>query len=291
MTETNATGPLGAPHLVRLRSFASSHRMVFVAGLPGVGKSLLLRELAEEAHRLGRRVHVLQWDVARRPFDAPALLARYPEADGITHPVLRRAAGLWARDAVAAWAAGHDGGRDILVGETPLIGHRFVELARPADDGAEAVLSSGDTAFLLPVPTVAVRQAIESARAATTDRPRHERERADAVPGVLRVLWGELLAAAGGLAEERGGPAPVDAGYDPELYVAVFSEALAHRNWEALSVDVVLPPSTRSVYSVAAPSVDLAPTETEAGEYVARVEREYPDLAALERETAAWWRA
>ena len=282
---------MDAPHLVRLRSFASGHRMVFVAGLPGVGKSLLLRALADEAHRLGRRVHVLQWDVARKPFDAPALLSRYPEADGITHAVLRKAAGLWARDAVSRWAAENDDSGGILVGETPLIGHRFVELARPASDEAEAVLNSEQTVFLVPVPTLAVRRAIEDARAATTERPRHERERADAIPGVLRGLWAELFSAAQRKAVEQGKPTPVDVGYDPELYAAVFSAALAQRNWEALTVDVVLPPSTRSVYSVEAPTADLAPTETEAEEYVARVEREYPDIAALERETAAWWRA
>ena len=96
--------PHDTPYIARLRELAQSHRMVFIAGLPGVGKSLLLRELAEAAHRHGRRVHLLQWDVARRPFDAPALLARYPEVDGITHAVLRKAVGLWARDAVSTWA-------------------------------------------------------------------------------------------------------------------------------------------------------------------------------------------
>ena len=280
-----------APYIVRLREVARAHRMVFIAGLPGVGKSLLLRELAEAAHRHGRRVHLLQWDVARRPFDAPALLARYPEVDGITHAVLRKAAGLWARDAVAAWAERHLDGEGLLAGETPLIGHRFVELARPARDEAEAALSSEATRFLLPVPTVAVRQAIEAARAATTAKPRHERERADAVPSVIRLLWAELLDAATQLAAANGAPPPVDVGYDPETYVAVFREALSHRNWEPLPVEVALPPQDRSVYDLDAPVVDLAPSEAEAETYVARVEREYPDLAALQRETAAWWRA
>ena len=280
-----------APYIVRLREVAITHRMVFIAGLPGVGKSLLLRELAEAAHRHGRRVHLLQWDVARRPFDAPALLARYPEVNGITHAVLRKAAGLWARDAVAAWAERHLDGEGLLAGETPLIGHRFVELARPARDEAEAALSSEATSFLLPVPTVAVRQAIEAARAATTMTPRHERERADAVPSVIRLLWAELLDAATQLAAANGGPPPVDVGYDPATYVAVFREALSHRNWEPLPVEVALPPQDRSVYDLDAPVVDLAPSQTEAEAYVARVEREYPDLAALQRETAAWWRA
>ena len=283
--------PHDTPYIARLHEVAQSHRMVFIAGLPGVGKSLLLRELAEAANRHARRVHLLQWDVARRPFDAPALLARYPEVDGITHAVLRKAAGLWARDAAAAWAERHLDGEGLLAGETPLIGHRFVELVRPARDEAEAALSSEATRFIVPVPTVAVKQAIEAARAATTTTPRHERERADAVPSVIRLLWAELLAAATQLAAAKGAPPPGDVGYDPETYIAVFREALSHRNWEPLPVEVALPPQDRSVYDLDAPVVDLAPSEAEAEDYVARVEREYPDLAALQRETAAWWRA
>ena len=90
---------------------------------------------------------------------------------------------------------------------------------------------------------------------------------------------------------ESGGLPPVDVGYDPDTYIAVFREALARRNWEPLPVEVALPPQDRSVYDLDAPVVDLAPSEAEAESYVARVEREYPDLAALQRETAAWWRA
>ncbi|MDE2802447.1 MAG: hypothetical protein OXK21_06165, partial [Chloroflexota bacterium] len=119
------------------------------------------------------------------PFDAPALLTLYPEVEGITHPVLRKAAGLWARDAVAAWAAQEPDADAVLVGETPLIGYRFVELARRTADDAEAALAADTTRFVVPVPSVEVRRAIEDARAATTASPRHERERADAVPNVL----------------------------------------------------------------------------------------------------------
>ena len=280
-----------APHIQRLRELARTHRVLFIAGLPGVGKSLLLRELAEAAHAHGRRVHLLQWDVARRPFCSPALYARYPEVEGITHAVLRRAAGLWARDAVAAWADQHVGDGALLAGEAPLLGHRFVELAKPADDAAEAPLSSPSARFLVPVPTVEVRRAIEAARAATTANPRHERERADAVPAVLRVLWRELLDAAGQLAAERGEAPPTDIGYDPDTYTAVFAEALRRRHWEPLRIESALPPQSRSVYDVGAPIVDMEPSEAEAEAYVARVERAYPDLAVLEREAAAWWRA
>ncbi len=86
-----------------LTSMARAHRMVFVAGLPGVGKSLFIRELTSVAHGTGRRPHLLQWDVARPAFVSPAIRARYPDRDGATHPVVRKAIGRWVRKAVLRW--------------------------------------------------------------------------------------------------------------------------------------------------------------------------------------------
>ena len=51
---------------------------VFIAGLPGVGKSLLLQQLTLMALEAGRQVHLLQWDTARQPFETP----RYPPGSG-----------------------------------------------------------------------------------------------------------------------------------------------------------------------------------------------------------------
>ena len=53
-----------------------------------------------------------------------------PLADGVTHPVIRKAAGLWARRALVAWNEGHPDPRHLPAGETPFVGNRFVELAR-----------------------------------------------------------------------------------------------------------------------------------------------------------------
>ena len=77
----------------RIRTLAAG-RMVFVAGLPGTGKSLLAHQLAHVASDAGRQVHLLQWDVARPVFEASPAGRRYPLADGVTHAVIRRAAGL-----------------------------------------------------------------------------------------------------------------------------------------------------------------------------------------------------
>src|SRR5438045_3155926 len=109
---------------------ARARRMVFFAGLPGVGKSLFIRELARVARAMGRTVDLLQWDVVRPAFESRAILARYPERDGASHPVLRKAAGRWVRNAVIRWHREHEGSSGILIGEVPLIGNRLVELAQ-----------------------------------------------------------------------------------------------------------------------------------------------------------------
>jgi len=80
----------------------SRQRMVFFAGLPGTGKSLLVHQLVHLAAGSGRSVHLLQWDVARPVFEATVAGRRYPLLEGVTHPVIRKAAGLWARRAASA---------------------------------------------------------------------------------------------------------------------------------------------------------------------------------------------
>src|SRR3954451_10462208 len=128
----------------RLHAAAVERRCVLFAGLPGVGKSLLLQQVSLIAHEVGRRVSLLQWDVARGPFETPEILARYPEIDGVTHAAIRKAAGLWAREAVGAWDRTHPGrsdGADVLIGEVPLVGNRLIELVQRRDDAAEALLA------------------------------------------------------------------------------------------------------------------------------------------------------
>ena len=50
--------------LARVRDLAA-RRMVFLAGLPGTGKSLLVHQIGHLARAGGRAIHLLQWDVAR----------------------------------------------------------------------------------------------------------------------------------------------------------------------------------------------------------------------------------
>ncbi len=135
-----------------LAAMARAHRMVFFAGLPGVGKSLFIRELARVGHALGRSVHLLQWDVARPSDPSHPLLVRYPERDSIAHAMVRKVIGEWARDAVVRWHREHPSPA-MLIGEVPFIGNRLVELAQVRADDAEPLLTGRQTLFATPVPS------------------------------------------------------------------------------------------------------------------------------------------
>src|SRR5262245_10774399 len=156
--------------------------MVFLAGIPGTGKSLVVHQITHLATAHGRRVHLLQWDVARPVFEASPAGQRYPLTDGVTHAVIRKAAGLWVRRAVAAWSATYPDPRHLLLGETPFVGNRFVELAQRHGDAAEALLAGDACRFAIAVPATAVREFLEAERERRAAHPLHPREREDAPP-------------------------------------------------------------------------------------------------------------
>jgi hypothetical protein len=276
-----------------LERLAREQRLVFVAGLPGTGKSLVIHQLAHLASAAARAVHLLQWDVARPAFEASDAGRRYPMVNGVTHGLIRKAVGLWARRALVEWAGRHPGREHLLLGETPFIGNRLIELARPAGDEAEPILSAPSCRFLIPVPSPEVRRFLEAERERRAARPVHEREREDAPPHVLRDLWRELA-----LAGQRLGLAPAPAAgpagadgppYDPALYRRVYERLLRHRPVEVVPMTVVLPTGSLSVYDFAVPRHDLAPAPAEAARFIREVEVRYPDLAALEDEIDRWY--
>jgi hypothetical protein len=280
------------PQLAEAIRDLARQRMVFFAGLPGTGKSLLVHQLTHLAASAGRIVHLLQWDVARPAFEASAAGRRYPLADGVTHPVIRKAAGLWARRAVVDWHERYPDPRDLLIGETPFVGNRFVELARQLDDGAEALLTGPSCRFVIAVPSREVRRFLEAERERRAASPLHAREREDAPPHVLRALWRDLydVATGVGIAEPERGPSAGADGppYDPAVYQRVYEAVLRHRHVHALALGTILPTGTLSVYDFAVAPPDLAPTAAEADELIRDVERRYPDAAALQREIARW---
>lgn len=268
-----------------LRQTATDRRCVFFSGLPGVGKSLLLQQLSLIAGEVGRRVHLLQWDVARGPFETPEILGRYPETDGVTHAVIRKAAGLWARRAVETWQRQHADPRTLLIGEVPLIGNRLIELVQRREDAVEALLAGEETAFLTPVPSREVRQVIEAARVRETASPLHERERANAVPTLVQALWEEVATVARELDVDGG--AGVPGVYDPEVYAGVYQRLLRHRRAARLDVTTALPVQA-SVYDALADASELVPTPEEVERVMAEVEAR--PMAEVQREVADWFR-
>ena len=277
----------GSPLFATLAVLARDARLVFFAGLPGTGKSLLIRELAHLAHARGRRIHLLQWDVARPVFEASDAGQRYPLKDGVTHGVIRLAVGRWARAAVARWHAAHPGTADLLIGETPFIGHRLIELARRGPDDAEPLLASPGTRFVIPVPSRALRAHLEAERERRARAPLHPREREDAPPPVLHALWRELLAAAVALGLIHA--ADADVPYDPTVYRKVYERLLRHRHAEALGLHTVLPADAVSAYDVRVPTVDLVPKGQEVARFVREVETRHDGPDTLERAIAAWY--
>jgi hypothetical protein len=268
-----------------LAFLARGRRMVFFAGLPGVGKSLYIRELARAAHAMGRTVHSLQWDVARPAFMSPAIAARYPDTDGIAHPMVRKGVGQWVRQAVLRWSRAHADESSLLIGEVPLIGHRLVELVQVHADDAEPLLADPRSLFATPVPSAPVRAAIERARQRTFTRPSNPRESEDAPVSVVRQSWCEVraLAAELGIAEAT---ASRDPPFDPDAYAGVYRHLLRKRNAMTLRVEAELR-QTASVYDHAAQVIDIVPSHAEADAIVARLERELT-LSEVGAEVGRW---
>jgi len=273
-----------------LQELARAQRLVFFAGLPGTGKSLLSHQLAHLAHALGRTVHMLQWDVARPVFEASPAGERYPVVHGVTHGVIRKAAGLWARQALVQWHQCHPEAHHLLIGETPFVGHRFIELARPHADAAEPLLRAASSCFVVPVPSRAIRDRLEAERQRRSSRPLHPQEREDAPPQVLRDLWRQVASIAPllGIPAATGLP-EADVPYDPALYQQVYQHLLRHRQVLVLRVDTVLPTATLSVYDFAMPRYDVVPTAEEVTRCIREVEQQYPELDVLQRAIDQWY--
>ena len=264
---------------------ALSRKIVVFCGIPGVGKSLMLGQLARMAHGAGRPVHLLQWDVARLAFESPAVLSRYPEVDGVTHAVIRRAAGVWARRAVRDWRTRHYGDDCLLAVEAPLVGGRFAELASPLAGAPKDELSLPDTRFVLVVPSAGVRREIERARGRTSVSPGHERERADAAPQVVSGLWAEVLRAAGELGIATAG----GEGYAPRVYRRVYARALRRRKVDVLALDEMLPTGGRSAHDIGFWAKRLQPSRGHAEELADQVASVYRNPTELDEQMARWF--
>ncbi|WP_138413072.1 hypothetical protein [Sinomonas gamaensis] len=250
-----------APFLEQLWASLDGLRCVVVVGLPGTGKSLLVRELAAAAREASRKSTLLQWDVCRESWEGhPRTRSRYPEVDGVTHEGVRVAMGSWVRGAVAAWFAAHAGDEALLIVEAPHIGGRFSELAHAVDDEAEPHLSAPETAFVVVAPEKDLQLALKQQRAADMeDRPRAGGyEQNNASPDLLDELTRSLR----GPAHELGIEAGDEQGYDPDLYAGLMRRVLRHRHTTVVRPDALIQVSG-SVYDLAEDSERLWADEQE----------------------------
>jgi hypothetical protein len=267
-----------------LNDAARDARIVVFCGIPGVGKSLLLCEQIHIAMAAGRKVSLLQWDVSRQAFETPDILRRYPEVGGSTHVIIRRAVGLWAREALCNWIEAHPEPPHMLLVEAPLIGGRLSELAHRLDDDAEALLSRSDVQFYIPTPTVEVRRTIEAARRAEMATNRHARDAANAIPTLVDELWQMVAATARKLRIECADSLSV---YSPDAYFAVYQAVLRHRVGTKVLIDEVVPiHGSPHEFDFLEPIEELAPPEAQVPSLIAQAEREGHEAVASR---AALW--
>ena len=270
---------MGAAHRADLATTLAravrSSRVIAVAGLPGVGKSLIVGEAAVSAADAGRRVHFLRWDSARLAFNADPYRRRYPEVADVTHPVIRRAAGVWARAAIGRWWDSTSAD-DVLLAEVPLFGNRFLELATSEADEIETHLCDALCRFIVVVPSVEVRHSVSLARARDYSAPKSANDRHSAAPDLVQAQWAELVDAAGRLGLATADPNH----YDPEVYWRVYQRILRHRHAERLYVDCLMTPSRRRPLGEG--RNDVVPTVDEVHQTLALIER-MPAQAVVEQ--------
>ena len=265
-----------------LTELARGGRMVFFTGLPASGKSFLLREMVSVAVDRGRRVQLLRWDTGLASFQGVGVAARYPDVEDGSHPVIRKAAGLWARRAVALWAARHPDPADMLIGEVPIIGNRYSEFVKQLPDDAERLLASDMTTFLYPVPTPELRTRLEAVRRTTFANPQHPDEAKDAPPTTMELAWRLTCAKAADLGLVRARDLGERPAYDETVYRKLFDHLLQRRNARALRVDTLWP-GGRSAHDLHDGVRELTATPDEVSVAIAAVEAVMtPEQAALD---------
>ncbi|NEK25107.1 hypothetical protein GV827_22330 [Sulfitobacter sp. JBTF-M27] len=271
-----------------LAGMARNCRMIFFTGLPASGKSFFLRALISMAGTAGRRVHLMRWDAGLASFQTDEILARYPDVADGSHPIVRMAAGLWGRKAVARWRDMHPDHAELLVGEVPIVGNRFSELVKVLPDAVEAALASQKTAFVYPVPTSEMRAKLEALRRETFANPRHPDEAKDAPPATMELAWRLTCAKSIELGLVQAAEGETTPAYDAALYRRFFDRLLRHRNARALDVDMFYA-SSGSAHNIQGGVSEIFATPGEVEEAIAAIEAVMdPDAAA--RAVENWYR-
>jgi len=268
----------------KLEEVAENSECVAFSGLPGVGKSLYVNQFYKIAKDQGRQVTVIQWDIARKSFETPEISARYPMKDGMIHNGVKLSVGLWLLNTVKSWLQTRTN-KSLLLIEAPLVGHRFVELAKVQDDSElESFLSSSCFKIIMPIPSKKVREKIEEDRKAQVDENAITWK--GAKPSVMLLLWKMTC----GIANEFGKAIPMEGQppYDPETYEFVFNNILKHRHFVPLVIDEVFKIHIEDEDELH--NLDsLAATSSEADEYADQLEKVYSDPEEINMIVDCWY--
>jgi len=271
-----------------LAGLARNCRMIFFTGLPASGKSFVLREFISIAGETGRRVHLIRWDAGLSSFQTDEILARYPNVEDGSHPVVRRAAGLWGRQAVARWLDTHPDPLDVLIGEVPIVGNRFSELVKVLPDEVEDALASETTIFVYPVPTKAMRTKLEATRRETFANPKHPHEANDAPPATMDLAWKLTCVKSielGLLTSAESESLPT---YDEVLYRRFFDHLLQNRNTQALKMNTFYA-SGGSAHDIQDDVSEISATPRDVADAISAIEA-VMDAEAATRAVENWYR-
>ncbi|MFK7984079.1 MAG: metallophosphoesterase [Saprospiraceae bacterium] len=268
-----------------LAKAAKSAKAVVFSGLPGVGKSLYINQFQLIAAAEGKKVTVIQWDIARKSFETKEIATRYPMGPGIVHNGVKLSVGKWLIATIKKWLANHSSEENILLIEAPLVGHRFIELASiQADTALETFFKSNAFQMIVPIPSKKVRAKIEADRRAQVAED--AKVWTGAKPSVMLMLWKMIC----GIANEFGRHIPMDGQppYDPEVYDFVFGKILQHRHFSPLHIEEIYPVSIENEADLHNTDSLAADAET-ANQYAEKVATEYPDLADIDKVVEGWY--
>jgi len=230
---------------------------------------------------------LLQWDMARACFETGNVLTKYPEFKGVTHPVIRKAVGHWARGAVQQWNKTFSAPEHVLIGEVPIVGNRFVELVQNRSDQFESLLSDEKTLFFVPVPSREVREKIETKRQLSIANPTHVHEIRDAPINVLHEAWHQARNAAIHLGLVADTKAAIETDYDHMTYRRLYEHLLKHRNCRILHADTLYP-AVGSVYDLDVPINELTATPAEVSSIFAELENSYSQTS-IRQSVESWY--
>lgn len=210
---------------------------------------------------------------------------RFPMKGSTVHNGLKLIAGRWLVDTIHQWYINHDQETDMLLIEAPLVGHRFVEIAKKqSEENLEAFFSSEKFQIIVPIPSLEVREKIESDRAAQVSED--AKVWSGAKPSVMLMIWKMICGVANELGKEISmeGQPP----YDPAVYEFVFSEILKHRHMTPLYVNEIFKVEIEDETALHDTGSLSASSET-ADQYGQFIIKEHPSEDTIDAIIANWY--